>query len=110
MIYLTGNPWEWSKQSEEAERQMARASDQNQKFIVADLRRIGASVQDIHTVGKGCPDIIIGYKGRSWLAEVKMHGAGLTDDEKKWHAEWRGQVSIVTSSEEAIALVTGGEA
>lgn len=36
----------------------AKRIDENQPRIVANLRRIGATVQVLSMVGKGCPDIL----------------------------------------------------
>lgn len=83
----------------------AKRTDANQADIAADLRRCGCSVQDLHIVGKGCPDLAVGVRGLTFLLEVKVGKGTLTDDEKDWHAEWRGQVAIVHSTEEALAVV-----
>ncbi len=37
--------------------------DSTQAQIVKELRRLGMEVEHLHTVGKGCPDILVGYKG-----------------------------------------------
>jgi len=90
---------------------MAKRSDRNQAEIVAALRARGCSVQDLHTVGKGCPDIVVGYGlGRAlvrynWLFEIKMPGAKLTGSEPEWHAAWRGQVAVIHSAEEALRIM-----
>ena len=86
--------------------------DANQAEIVADLRKLGASVQSLTTVGKGCPDIVVGYMGVNLMVEIK-DGSNppsrrrLTLDELEWHAEWRGQVAVVKSIEQARALLNG---
>lgn len=90
---------------------VAARTDTNQAEIVDALRAIGCSVQPLHTIGKGCPDLLVGYRGANWLLEVKdgrkpPSKRRLTADEKLWHLEWRGQVAVVNSVEEAIALVT----
>lgn len=88
-------------------RRAARA-DKNQSEIVAAYRRLGASVQHLHTIGQGCPDLLVGIGGRSGegglniLVEVK-HGKGkLTGDEPAWHASWTGQVEIVDFVDKAV--------
>lgn len=83
-----------------------RRTDGNQAAIAAALRRIGATVQDIHEVGKGCPDLLVGYYGRNWLIECKMPGEQLTSDESRWHYLWGGRVNIVCSSLQAVRLLT----
>ena len=51
-------------------RRAARA-DSNQAEIVDALRKVGASVQPIHTVGGGVPDLLVGFRGQNYLFEVK---------------------------------------
>lgn len=85
-------------------RRAARVDD-NQKEIVTYARKIGMSVQHLHTVGNGCPDLILGYLGFNFLVEVK-DGAKppskqkLTIDEVEWHKVWLGDVSIVKSTDD----------
>lgn len=83
-----------------------RRTDGNQAAIAAALRRIGATVQDIHEIGKGCPDLLVGYHGRNWLIECKMPGEQLTSDESRWHYLWCGRVDIVCSPLQAVRLLT----
>jgi len=81
--------------------------DANQPAIVAALRDIGATVQHLHMVGDGCPDILVGYKGRTYVMEIKATPKSrLTDDERAWHEDWRGTVFVVTSPEQAVEIVT----
>lgn len=97
---------------------MRRAArvDANQGEIVDALRKAGESVQPLHGVGGGVPDLLV--TGRcdicgqrvNKLLEVK-DGAKppswrkLTDDQVKWHGAWRGPVSIVKSIDEALRAV-----
>jgi hypothetical protein len=89
----------------------ARAkTDSNQPDIVDGLRSIGASVQILAAVGKGCPDLLIGYRGVNVLLEIKDGAKSpsrreLTDDQVIWHGRWNGQVASATNLEEAIAVV-----
>lgn len=85
---------------------MARKVDGNQPEIVQALRQCGASVQCLHTLGHGCPDILIGWHGRNILVEIKSGDRGtLTVDERAWHIAWRGQVAIIRSIDDALALL-----
>lgn len=91
---------------------MRRAAkvDRNQSEIVAALRNIGATVQPIHTIGKGCPDLLVGFGDRNYLLEVKDGRKApskqrLTPDEELWVQGWRGQVAIVRSVSEALAEI-----
>lgn len=92
---------------------MRRAAkvDANQAEIVRSLRALGATVQSLAMVGKGCPDILIGYRGTNFLCEIKdgrkpESAQKLTPHEIAWHDSWGGQVVIVRSVDDAIALVT----
>jgi hypothetical protein len=91
---------------------MRRASriDRNQPEIVEALRKLGASVQPLHSAHDGIPDLLVGYQGRNLLIEVKdgervPSARKLTPCQVQWHHEWKGQAAIVASTEEAIALV-----
>jgi hypothetical protein len=84
--------------------------DDNQKEIVKALRNLGCSVQHLHNVGAGCPDLLVGYKGFNILLEVKDGNKSpsqqkLTPDQIIWHRDWRGHVDVVNSSEQAILAV-----
>jgi hypothetical protein len=89
---------------------MAKRTDRNQNQIVEALRAIGATVQHLHELGQGCPDLLVGHKGLNYVLEVKDPSQvpskrRLTPDEKEWHAEWRGQVATVETVEEAYAAI-----
>lgn len=93
---------------------MRRAAkvDRNQAEIVAALRGIGATVQPLHTVGDGCPDLLVGFRGRNMLIEVKdglrpPSDRKLTKDQVEWHGGWKGQVATALDVDAAIAIVTG---
>lgn len=89
----------------------AAKTDANQQQIIDALRKIGASVQPLHAVGSGCPDILVGWRGMNTTLEIKdgakpPSARKLTPDQERWHAEWRGQVAVVENVEQAIAAVT----
>ena len=88
----------------------AKRIDGNQNAIVAALRKCGATVQILSTVGNGCPDILVGYRGRNLVMEIKddsqpESGQKLTPDEERWHDKWRGQKAIVHNVAEAINIL-----
>lgn len=90
-------------------RRKARVDD-NQPEIVMALRMAGATVQSIATVGGGCPDILVGFRGKNYLMEIKdgskpPSARKLTSHETKWHKEWRGQVAVVESIEDALIAI-----
>lgn len=85
--------------------------DANQPEIVAALRKIGCTVQILSSVGKGCPDILVGYRGRNFLLEIKdgaksVSAQKLTPDQVEWHDLWNGQVNVVNCVDQAIEIVT----
>jgi hypothetical protein len=84
---------------------MARRSDHNQAGIVAALRAVGASVQDLHELGKGCPDLLVGYRGVNYLLEVKGERGKLTPAESAWLASWAGQAVVVETIPQALAAI-----
>lgn len=91
---------------------MRRAAkiDANQPEIVEALRAVGASVQPLHTVGGGVPDLLVGWRGANLLMEVKdgskpPSARELTPPQQKWHQTWRGQRIVVTSKAEALAAL-----
>ena len=91
---------------------MRRASkvDANQREVVAALRGAGASVQLLHAVGEGCPDLLVGYKNLNLLLEVKdgskpPSAQKLTPQQEVWHRDWRGQRVVVNSPEAALAAI-----
>lgn len=83
----------------------AKRTDANQAEIAAALRKAGCSVQDLHEVGHGCPDILVGYAGHTWCFEIKVHGGKLTDDEHEWALRWHGQYAVIHSAEEALEIM-----
>lgn len=84
----------------------AAKADLNQPDIVDALRQMGASVVHLHTVGQGCPDLLVGFRGRTQLVEVKGERGTLTQPQREWHQAWRGSpVVILRSVADAVALV-----
>ena len=79
-----------------------RKVDANQAEIVEALRSAGASVQILSGVGHGCPDIIVGLKGRNYLFEIKARGGAMTRDEIIWQQNWKGQYTIIRTVDQAL--------
>lgn len=91
---------------------MRRAAkvDANQADIVAALRMAGATVQPLHAVGKGCPDLLVGYQRVNYLLEVKdgskvPSAKKLTEDQVEWHELWRGQAAVVNDVKSALTAI-----
>jgi len=79
--------------------------DINQKEIVDALKQIGCDVLVI-----GTPvDLLCGYRKHNILIEVKRPGVKPRKDQKAQRdflKNWKGQVRVCSSPEEAIRLVT----
>jgi hypothetical protein len=68
-------------------------------------------VADTSRVGDGWPDIVVGFRGKNWLLEIKDGSKPpskrkLTAEQEQFVAYWRGQWACVKSEAEAIELVT----
>lgn len=83
----------------------AYRTDKNQKDIVNGLRKVGYVVQHLHSVGAGCPDILVGAEGVNVLIEIKEGDGKLTPDQVVWHAVWKGQVAVARNVEDALNIV-----
>jgi len=71
--------------------------DKNQGPIVEDLRSLPASVTITTGVGRGFPDLVIGWQGITVLGEVKRRPKRITpavlelrESQEKFRREWRG--------------------
>jgi len=84
--------------------------DANQREIVRALRKVGASVQHLHAVGQGCPDLLVGFRNVNYLMEIKDGKKSpsrrrLTDAEVQWRFLWRGQYALVESVDDALKAI-----
>jgi len=81
--------------------------DENQKLIFHTFIALGASVLDLSRVGQGCPDCLVGYKGKTVLVEIKSSNkANFTEPQIKFMQTWRGgAVSRIDSVDAAIRLI-----
>ena len=89
----------------------AAKTDKNQSEIIARLRSIGASVHSTASMGKGFPDLVVGYRGRNFLFEIKdgskpPSARKLTADQVRFHQTWAGKIHIVNSMDEAMNILT----
>ena len=62
--------------------------DANEREIVAALEQCGATV---YRLDVPC-DLLIGFRGRTYLGEVKTKNGKLTKHQKEFAEVWRGQV------------------
>lgn len=88
----------------------AKRVDNNQKKIVEHLRRLGISVQHLHTIGQGCPDLLLGFRNQNYLIELKdgkkkPSAKKLTPDEQEFFDGWRGQVTKCENLEQILKVI-----
>lgn len=74
--------------------------DANHKDIRAAFERLGCSVADLSSLGKGLPDLLVGFGGLSLCVEVKDGSKPpskrrLTEDEERFRMNWKGGYKIV---------------
>lgn len=81
--------------------------DVNHREIREAFRDAGASVFDTGDVGGGFPDLVVGWRGQTYLIEVKRpKGGKLTTKQVAFAAGWRGAPWIeVKSRAEALAVL-----
>lgn len=80
----------------------AARRDGNESEIIAALQSAGCDVLTADNI-----DLIVGRSGMNFLIEVKYPGRRrrLRPIQTRLRDSWRGQYSIVTSAEEALAAV-----
>ena len=84
---------------------MRNRADSNQNEIVKELRKAGVSVIVLSQVGRACPDILVGWKGKNYLFEIKAPDGDLSDGQKKFFDNWQGRAYIIRSFEEAMEIL-----
>ena len=83
-------------------------ADENQAEIVTALRQLGATVVILSQVGGGCPDILVGYRGESYLMEIKGPRGRLSKRQIAFHESWcGGEISVIRSVGQAIKTIGG---
>jgi hypothetical protein len=90
----------------------AKKIDANQNSIVENLRKIpGISVCITSSLGNGFVDIVVGVNdSRNYLIELKdgnkpPSARKLTEEESKFHANWKGQIAVASSLEDCLKII-----
>ena len=71
--------------------------DHNQQEIVAALRR-RASCFSTASLGRGIPDVVAGFFGKTYLIEIKGRKGQLSIVQAAWHRHWSGNPVIILRS------------
>jgi hypothetical protein len=77
--------------------------DANEGEIITALRRVGASVQPLSI--PNVPDMIVGFRGRNFLLEVKTAKGREETGQVEWAQLWSGQRAVVRTVGEAFAAI-----
>ena len=90
---------------------MIKRTDRNHAAIINSLRKIpGISVFSTHTIGKGFPDIVVGYKQKNYLIEIKDELKSpsqkkLTSSEVEFKNNWTGQYDIAENLSQILTII-----
>lgn len=86
--------------------------DKTHDEVVKALRAVGASVVPLVSTGgggwerTGLPDLLVGFRGETWLFEVKGADGKLRGTQVEWARKWTGcQPLVVRSASEALSAL-----
>ncbi len=84
--------------------------DANQKEVVKQLRDLGVSVLHTHQLGRGAPDLVLGYINSNYMIELKdgnktKSQQKLTPDEVQFQESWNGNYAVCNSIEQILTLI-----
>jgi hypothetical protein len=90
-------------------------ADLNTEPIIRALQKVGATVVVLTRVGGGCPDLLVGFRRRAFLLEVKRQAVPgkvapsavkVRKSQVKFAARWRGPpVAVVRTPEDALQAI-----
>jgi len=89
--------------------------DANHFEIMNYLKKLGAYVLDMSTLGQGVPDLMVLINGKNYLVDIKNPKTGygrrgLNERQKRWAEEWQGgKVYLISTVDEVILLIQGKE-
>ncbi len=77
--------------------------DANQAEILDALRAVGAEARSVAALGSGMGDVLVAFRRRLFLLEVKTTRGQLTADQMTFHQRW--PVSIVRTVDDALDAI-----
>lgn len=90
----------------------AKRTDDNHGEVREGIRKAlrGCTVRDLSGAGEGIPDLMVGWRGRNYLFEIKDPAKPpskrkLTPAQEQFHGEWQGNCYVVHSATEAVASI-----
>jgi hypothetical protein len=90
---------------------LIRRIDENQNEIVKIFRQLGASVFVTSMVGHGFGDIVVGFRGKNYIFELKDESKRpasrkkFTIAEKTFMDNWKGHIGVLYSVEDVIKFM-----
>lgn len=72
--------------------------DSTHRDIRDGLRRLGCDVEDTADLGDDFPDLVVGYRGITYLLEVKSPGKKLRPGQAEKMRAWRGGPRVKVES------------
>jgi hypothetical protein len=64
-------------------------------------------VVDLAAVGKGVPDILVGWRGRTYLFEIKTTKGYVRATQEQFFRSWSGgRIAVIRSFDEALDVLT----
>jgi len=82
----------------------AARRDKNEAEIINTMELAGASVLSLSS--KGVPDLLVYFRGKHYLIEIKSSKGHLTKDQKVFHGKWKGPIHIVRSIDDALSVLS----
>lgn len=76
--------------------------DGNQSEIITQAKQLNISVQSLHQLGKGCPDVLFGYGGINIFAEIKDGNNDLNEQQIEFHSNWQGQICTIRNIDDLL--------
>ena len=85
----------------------AKRVDLNHQEVVKTLRSLGATVFDASGIGRGFPDLVVGFKQQTILVEIKSsEQKRFTNAQLKFMADWKGSAVVrINDVDGAIRLI-----
>jgi len=108
----SGGAWRAGLAAAEATMKYGAKKDANHHEVVEAMQKAGASVIDMSHVGRGFPDLIVGFQSQTILMEIKnpktAYGRkGLNKNQLKWKEQWIGGAYCVVDGPEAALRMIG---
>jgi hypothetical protein len=84
----------------------AARTDTNQTDIVNGLRKMGAGVTSMAPLGHGVSDLLVSFRQRWYVMEVKFEDGKLNPDQVSWIGAQKAPVYTVRSLDQAVKFLT----